>query len=97
MDFDLLFAHPQNAVGTEFYAVTTVDADHRFVGGVIPLDCPDEAGLATVAAADALFHLEADATAFPQEKGISGAYSGTGRITTGSAYDDGESTFHAAD
>jgi hypothetical protein len=95
MAFNLLFPHPQNAVGTELYAVTAVDANHRFVGCVVPVDCSDEAGLAAVAAANALFHVEANATAFPQEKGISGAYSGTGRIITGSAHNDGESPFHA--
>jgi hypothetical protein len=96
--FDLLFLfHSQDIMGTEIYAETAVDADHRFIDFIIPVYCANYAGFTAVSAANALFQIDMDPTPVSRCQGIGGTYFRAGRIFTGPADYYRKTPFHSAD
>jgi hypothetical protein len=84
-------------VGTEFDAVTAVDADHGLVRGFIPKDGADEAGILTVPATYAFSCIEANTTVFSWLQSIRWTDFSAGRIITGPADNDGKTPLHPSD
>ena len=84
-------------MGTEFDAVTAVDADHRLVRGLIPEDGAYEAGIQAVPAAYAFSRIEANATVFSWLQSIRWTDFRAGRIITGPADNDAKTPLHPSD
>jgi len=86
----------EQSVRAVFSAVSAVDADHRLVAFIVPVDRPDLAGLAALTAPEAKVHVQLHPAALQGLQRAVRAGFRTGRVLAGPANDDYEPPFHAA-
>jgi hypothetical protein len=93
--FRLQFDQFEYPVGAVLDAVAAVDANHRFIGFIIPENSPDGAGVLAVATADAFSQVNPYPLPLFGFKGTRRAYLDTGWVLAGTADDNDKALLHS--